>query len=51
MADEMKKCAHEICVCAVGEDQEYCSESCQANGESDITDIACDCGHGSCGTM
>ncbi len=48
MADETNKCGHEICVCAVGEGEEYCSEICREAGESDITDIKCDCGHSGC---
>ncbi|MBS1793880.1 MAG: hypothetical protein JSS81_08495 [Acidobacteria bacterium] len=47
MADN-DKCAHEGCVCAVGEDEEYCSPQCRAAGEEDVTGIACDCGHPGC---
>ena len=48
MADENNKCGHEACVCTVGNDDEYCSPVCEAAGEEDITEIACDCGHSNC---
>ena len=48
MADENNKCGHEACVCTVGNDDEYCSPLCEAAGEEDITEIACDCGHSGC---
>lgn len=51
MADERNKCGHEICVCTVGDDEEYCSEICAAAGEADMTDIKCDCGHSGCDTV
>ena len=51
MADERNKCGHEICMCVVGEGEEYCSEGCEAAGESDISEIACDCGHSGCDDM
>lgn len=49
MADIDNKCGHSVCVCAVGEEEEYCSPQCTAAGEEDITEIACDCGHPDCG--
>lgn len=48
MADENNRCGHEMCGCAVGEDEEYCSPQCEAAGEEDMTDIACNCGHPGC---
>lgn len=48
MADETNKCGHEICVCTVSGDDEYCSEFCREAGEADITSIKCDCGHSGC---
>ncbi len=48
MADERKKCGHEICSCTVGENETYCSEGCEAAGKTDMTEIACDCGHRGC---
>ncbi len=47
MADG-NKCGHEICVCTVGDDEEYCSEHCEDAVDQDITEIACDCGHSGC---
>ena len=48
MADENNKCGHEACVCAVGDDEKYCSPECESAGAQDITEIACDCGHAGC---
>lgn len=47
MADE-GKCEHEMCVCKVGEDAEYCSDHCRDAVGQDMTEIRCDCGHPSC---
>ncbi|MGC2237688.1 MAG: hypothetical protein WA584_16110 [Pyrinomonadaceae bacterium] len=47
MADE-NKCGHEICVCTVSGDDEYCSEHCEDAEDQDMTEIACDCGHSGC---
>ena len=45
MADEMKKCAHELCSCQVS-GKTYCSQACEdAKG---ITTLACDCPHAGC---
>lgn len=48
MANENNKCGHEACVCAVAEDQTYCSPECESAGEQGLTEIACDCGHAGC---
>ena len=48
MADENNKCGHSVCLCTVGDDDEYCSPQCTAAGEEDITEIAGDCGHSGC---
>ncbi len=47
MADD-NKCGHEICVCTVSGDSEYCSEHCENAEDQDMTEIACDCGHSCC---
>ena len=39
MADENNKCGHEACMCAVGNDDKYCSPVCEAAGEEDVTEI------------
>ena len=46
--DDNNKCAHEGCVCAVRDDEEYCSPQCEAAEEQDVTEIACNCGHPGC---
>ena len=48
MADNDNKCSHEACVCAVGNDREYCSDHCENAVDQDITEIKCDCGHSAC---
>jgi|GEM_PF-1205547 len=50
MADEkeMQVCASETCDCPVSKDEEYCSPSCRAAGESNLAGITCECGHPSC---
>lgn len=49
MADEDdNKCGHAGCLCPVGEDSSYCSEHCENAEDADMTEIACDCGHGGC---
>lgn len=48
MAEEINKCAHEGCVCATRENEEYCSPQCEAAGETDTTEIVCECGHQAC---
>ncbi len=48
MTDEVSKCGHNICTCTVGKGEKYCSEICREAGESDMTDILCDCGHSGC---
>lgn len=45
MADETKKCAHELCSCTVT-DAKYCSQSCEDN--AGVTTLACDCPHTGC---
>ena len=47
MADKDKKtCDHKICTCAVTDDSDYCSPSCEAAG--DAVELACKCGHSGC---
>jgi hypothetical protein len=48
MADD-GTCAHVGCGCAVAGDSEYCSDHCRDAEDSDMTEIACDCGHPGCG--
>ena len=48
MDGENNKCGHDSCVCAVADDQDYCSTFCENAGEGDITVIKCDCGHPGC---
>ena len=51
MADkDNKTCDHKICSCAVTDDSDYCSPSCEAAGEAagDLVEIACKCGHSGC---
>lgn len=47
MADD-NKCKHDLCVCMVGGDQEYCSDHCRDAVDQDIVEIRCDCGHSCC---
>lgn len=48
MADD-NKCQHPACACAVGDDEDYCSDQCSTAGDADIIEISCDCGHPGCG--
>jgi hypothetical protein len=48
MADDRETCDHGACNCAAGEGSDYCSPYCEAAGETDTTEIACDCGHPGC---
>ena len=48
MTDDDNTCGHDICTCAVAEDQEYCSDHCEDADEQDIVEIRCDCGHSTC---
>lgn len=41
-----KKCANAACSCVPPGNDKYCSSHCEAVG--DKTEIACQCGHGSC---
>jgi hypothetical protein len=51
MADENDgKCGHDMCVCAVTGDAEYCSDHCEDAVDQDLTEINCDCGHAGCST-
>jgi hypothetical protein len=43
---ETKKCAHPACNCQARENDDYCSTYCE--GEAEIADIICGCGHPSC---
>lgn len=43
------KCEHKPCNCAVTDDGSYCSEQCKDAAGQDIVQIACGCGHASCG--
>ena len=45
MADEMKKCANDLCSCQVS-DKKYCSQSCEDS--AGVTTLACDCPHPGC---
>lgn len=49
MAEENKKCGHEMCDCVVAGDSLYCGDHCQKSAEQDIVEITCDCGHPECG--
>ena len=43
------KCAHESCVCVVGENDEfgaYCSAHCR--DAKDLSELRCECGHAGC---
>ena len=40
-----KRCAHPTCVCLMQEDEEFCSDACEANAGGDG---ACECGHLGC---
>ncbi len=48
MTEENNKCGHELCVCTVGGDQEYCSDHCKDATDQDLVEIRCDCGHSGC---
>ena len=50
MADDRddNQCGHEMCTCPVATGAEYCSPHCRGAGESDMTAIACECGHAGC---
>lgn len=50
MADDRETCDHGGCNCTVADDSDsdYCSPYCEAAGETDTTEIACDCGHAGC---
>ena len=48
---ENGQCEHEICVCPVTGDAEYCSDHCRDAVAEDMTEIACDCGHPGCETI
>lgn len=39
-------CEHPACSCPVGEDDDYCSATCQGAGGT--MQIDCDCGHEAC---
>jgi hypothetical protein len=46
MDSKPDKCAHPICNCTAQKDSKYCSAYCE--GEGEIDDIVCNCGHGDC---
>lgn len=48
MAEDVEKCEHGACKCASDEDSDYCSAYCEGAGESDITELKCECGHPAC---
>lgn len=48
MANDNDKCAHTLCNCIADDDLDYCSPQCEAAAGSDITALACECGHGTC---
>jgi hypothetical protein len=48
MANDGKKCKHNLCDCAAAEDSDYCSEYCENASDTGITEIACSCGHPGC---
>ena len=41
-----KKCGNAVCTCVPHGKDKYCSPHCE--GVGDKTEIACQCGHGSC---
>ena len=46
----LAKCAHAMCTCTVGADEQYCSDYCAtaANAGTDEAEGACTCGHSEC---
>jgi hypothetical protein len=48
MADD-GTCEHAGCNCPVTGEGEYCSDYCSNTEDEDLTEIACGCGHASCG--
>jgi hypothetical protein len=42
-----KKCANAACTCVPADKSKYCSAHCE--GVADKVEIACQCGHASCG--
>lgn len=48
MTKDENKCAHEACVCMKRQDSDYCSDYCENAVDSDVTGIACECGHAEC---
>jgi hypothetical protein len=46
MDSKPDKCAHPICNCTAQKDSKYSSAYCE--GEGEIDDIVCNCGHGDC---
>ena len=40
-----KRCAHAGCACLMQEDEEFCSDACEAAAGDDNS---CDCGHLAC---
>jgi len=46
MSNQPKQCKHPACTCPVSDDDDYCGAYCKDAG--DTTEIACNCGHGSC---
>ena len=41
-----EKCAHPICNCSPQPGSDFCSAYCE--GEGEIDDIVCNCGHSDC---
>ena len=45
---EAKKCGHDPCNCTVMDDDNYCSQQCEATANVGIESIMCDCDHPGC---
>lgn len=46
---ESGTCEHDGCMCPVTDEGAFCSDHCREASDQDLTEIACDCGHASCG--
>ena len=43
-----KKCGYEMCQCAVGEHEHYCSDYCKDAADEKEIEIQCDCKSQAC---
>ncbi len=43
---ELKKCAHQLCLCTVPDGKRFCSQICEDSAGTTL--IRCDCKHASC---